>query len=123
MTASENIILSMDASGIKIDNKKEKALELMKSIGLKESYANRKVLRISGGEQQRVAIARSLSYNPKMIVADEPIGNLDKQTEKEILEIFKSLAHEDGKCVIIVTHSPNVCDMVDCVYDLKKVKN
>ena len=123
MTASENIILSMDASGIKIDNKKEKALELMKSVGLKESYANRKVLRISGGEQQRVAIARSLSYNPKMIVADEPTGNLDKQTEKEILEIFKSLAHEDGKCVIIVTHSPNVCDMVDCVYDLKKVKN
>jgi putative ABC transport system ATP-binding protein len=123
MTASENIILSMDASGIKIDNKKEKALELMKSVGLKESYADRKVLRISGGEQQRVAIARSLSYNPKMIVADEPTGNLDKQTEKEILEIFKSLAHEDSKCVIIVTHSPNVCDMVDCVYDLKKVKN
>ena len=82
MTASENIILSMDASGIKIDNKKEEALKLMKSVGLKEVYANRKVLRISGGEQQRVAIARSLSYNPKMIVADEPTGNLDKQTEK-----------------------------------------
>lgn len=122
MTVSENIILSMDASGLKISNKKEKALELMKSVGLKESYANRKVLRISGGEQQRVAIARSLSYNPKMIVADEPTGNLDKQTEKEILDIFKKLAHEDGKCVIIVTHSPNVCDMVDQVYDLKKVK-
>lgn len=122
MTASENIILSMDASGIKIDNKKEEALKLMKSVGLKSSYANRKVLRISGGEQQRVAIARSLSYNPKMIVADEPTGNLDKQTEKEILEIFKKLAHEDGKCVIIVTHSPNVCEMVDQVYDLKKVK-
>ncbi|MBE6157347.1 MAG: ABC transporter ATP-binding protein [Firmicutes bacterium] len=122
MTASENIILSMDASGVKIPNKKEEALKLMKSVGLKEKYANRKVLRISGGEQQRVAIARSLSYNPKMIVADEPTGNLDKQTEKEILEIFKKLAHEDGKCVIIVTHSPNVCNMVDQVYDLKKVK-
>ena len=94
----------------------------MKSVGLKETYANRKVLRISGGEQQRVAIARSLSYNPKMIVADEPTGNLDKKTEQEILEIFKKLAHEDGKCVIIVTHSPNVCEMVDQVYDLKKVK-
>ena len=122
MTASENIILSMDASGVKIDNKKEEALKLMKSVGLKESYADRKVLRISGGEQQRVAIARSLSYNPKMIVADEPTGNLDKQTEREILEIFKKLAHEDGKCVIIVTHSLNVCEMVDQVYDLKKVK-
>ncbi len=122
MTASENIILSMDASGLKIADKKAKALELMKSVGLKESYANRKVLRLSGGEQQRVAIARSLSYNPKMIVADEPTGNLDKQTEEEILEIFKSLAHKDGKCVIIVTHSTNVCDQVDKVYDLKKVK-
>ena len=122
MTVSENIVLSMDASGIKIANKKEEALKLMKSVGLSEEYANRKVLRISGGEQQRVAIARNLSYNPKMIVADEPTGNLDKQTEKEILDIFKKLAHDDGKCVIIVTHSPNVCDMADQVYDLKKVK-
>ena len=122
MTASENIILSMDASGMKIANKKEEAIRLMKSVGLKESYANRKVLRLSGGEQQRVAIARSLSYNPKMIVADEPTGNLDKQTEEEILEIFKDLAHKEGKCVIIVTHSSNVCKMVDQVYELKKVK-
>ena len=122
MTASENIILSMDASGMKIPNKKDEAIKLMKSVGLKENYANRKVLRLSGGEQQRVAIARSLSYNPKMIVADEPTGNLDKQIESEILDIFKKLAHEDGKCVIIVTHSQNVCDMVDVVYDLKKVK-
>ena len=122
MTASENIILSMDASGSKISNKKAKALELMKSVGLEESYANRKVLRLSGGEQQRVAIARSLSYNPKMIVADEPTGNLDKQTEEEILKIFKDLAHKDGKCVIIVTHSANVCNQADKVYDLKKVR-
>lgn len=122
MTASENIILSMDASGMKIANKKEEAIRLMKSVGLKETYANRKVLRLSGGEQQRVAIARSLSYNPKMIVADEPTGNLDKQTEEEILDIFKDLAHKDGKCVIIVTHSSNVCKMVDQVYELKKVK-
>lgn len=122
MTASENIILSMDASGMKIANKKEEAIRLMKSVGLKETYANRKVLRLSGGEQQRVAIARSLSYNPKMIVADEPTGNLDKQTEEEILEIFKDLAHKEGKCVIIVTHSSNVCKMVDQVYELKKVK-
>ena len=122
MTASENIILSMDASGSNVKNKKEKALKLMKSVGLKDSYANRKVLRLSGGEQQRVAIARSLSYNPKIIIADEPTGNLDKQTEEEILEIFKRLAHEEGKCVIIVTHSANVCNQVDKVYDLKKVK-
>ncbi len=122
MTAVENIILSMDANGLKIKNKKEKAIELMKKVGLKASYANRKVLRLSGGEQQRVAIARSLSYNPKMIIADEPTGNLDKQTETEILEIFKKLAHEENKCVIIVTHSQNVCDTVDKIYNLKKVQ-
>ncbi len=122
MTAVENIILSMDANGLKIKNKKEKAIELMEKVGLKASYANRKVLRLSGGEQQRVAIARSLSYNPKMIIADEPTGNLDKQTETEILDIFKKLAHEENKCVIIVTHSQNVCDTVDKIYDLKKVQ-
>ena len=121
MTASENIILSMDASGLKVPNKRTTTLELMKSVGLKESYANRKVLRLSGGEQQRVAIARSLSYDPKMIVADEPTGNLDKQTEEEILDIFKNLAHKEWKCVIIVTHSANVCDQADIVYNLKKV--
>lgn len=123
MTASENIVLSMDISGVKITDKKAKAIELMASVGLKESYAERRVLRLSGGEQQRVAIARSLSYNPKLIVADEPTGNLDKQTENEILDIFKNLAHKENKCVIIVTHSQNVCDNVDVVYDLKKVKN
>ncbi len=122
MTACENIILSMDANGLKIKNKKEKAIELMEKVGLKASYANRKVLRLSGGEQQRVAIARSLSYNPKMIIADEPTGNLDKQTETEILDIFKKLAHEENKCVIIVTHSQNVCDTVDKIYNLKKVQ-
>ncbi len=122
MTAVENIVLSMDANGLKIKNKKEKAIELMEKVGLKASYANRKVLRLSGGEQQRVAIARSLSYNPKMIIADEPTGNLDKQTETEILDIFKKLAHEENKCVIIVTHSQNVCDIVDKIYDLKKVQ-
>ena len=122
MTASENIILSMDVSGIKEKNKKEKAIDLMKSVGLKKVYADRKVLRLSGGEQQRVAIARSLSYNPKVLVADEPTGNLDKQTELDILNIFKDLAHKQNKCVIIVTHSQNVCDSADVVYDLKKVK-
>ena len=119
MTVSENIILSMDVSGVKIGDKKKRALELMKSVGLKENYFDRKVLKISGGEQQRVAITRSLSYNPKMIIADEPTGNLDKQTEKEILDIFKGLASE-GKCVIIVTHSNDVCDVASEVYDLKK---
>ena len=119
-TAEENIILSMDISNIKNVNKKEKAVELMKQVGLNKSLAKRRVLKLSGGEQQRIAIARSLSYNPKIIIADEPTGNLDKETESEILKIFNNLAHKENKCVIIVTHSPNVCDSVDQIYDLKK---
>lgn len=120
LTASENIILSMDISKVKVDSPKEKALELLKKVGLNEHYANRRVLKLSGGEQQRVAIARSLSYNPEIILADEPTGNLDKETEDDILKTFKYLAEKENKCIIIVTHSDNVCKNVDIVYDLKR---
>lgn len=121
-TALENIILSMDINNIKNINKEEKAILLMGQVGLDKSLAKRRVLKLSGGEQQRIAIARSLAYNPKIIIADEPTGNLDKETEEEILKIFSRLAHEENKCVIIVTHSQNVCDSVDEVYELKKNK-
>ena len=120
LTAIENIIVSMEISKVKVKNKKQKALELMKSVGLSEEHAKRKILKLSGGEQQRIAIARSLSYNPKIIIADEPTGNLDKDTESEILKIFKHLAKDENKCVIIVTHSQNVCDEVDTIYELGK---
>ncbi len=119
-TAMENIILSMDVSKVKVKNKKQKALELMESVGLSEDHAKRRILKLSGGEQQRIAIARSLSYNPKIIIADEPTGNLDKETEGEILKIFKHLAKDENKCIIIVTHSQTVCDEVDYIYELKK---
>lgn len=122
LTALENILLSMDISGIKGINKKEKALELMEKVGLSKNYANRRILKLSGGEQQRVAIARSLSYNPEIILADEPTGNLDHDTENEILNIFKQLAHKENKCIIIVTHSLNVCEQADTVYELNKKK-
>ena len=119
-SAIENIMLSMEISKVKVKNKKQKALEFMKSVGLSEEHAKRKILKLSGGEQQRIAIARSLSYNPKIIIADEPTGNLDKDTESEILKIFKHLAKDENKCVIIVTHSQNVCEKVDTVYELGK---
>lgn len=119
LTAIENIVLSMDVSRVKIKNKKQKALELMKSVGLGEEHSKRKILKLSGGEQQRIAIARSLAYNPKIIIADEPTGNLDKDTENEILKIFKNLAKKENKCIIIVTHSQNVCENVDTIYELE----
>ena len=122
LTALENIILSMDISKVKVDDKKKLAKELMEQVGLSTNMANRRILKLSGGEQQRIAIARSLSYNPEIILADEPTGNLDKDTENDILKIFNDLAHKQNKCVIIVTHSENVCSLVDEVYELKKNK-
>lgn len=120
LTALENIILSMDISKVKVPDKKKLALDLMKQVGLPSSMAGRRILKLSGGEQQRIAIARSLSYNPEMILADEPTGNLDHETENDIMKIFNNLAHEQNKCVIIVTHSENVCNLVDKVYELKR---
>jgi putative ABC transport system ATP-binding protein len=80
------------------------------------------VLKLSGGEQQRVAIARTLSYNPAVILADEPTGNLDLETQNGIIQVFQELAHKEGKCVIIVTHSPSVAEMSDVVYELAAKK-
>ena len=120
MNAIENVVLSMDINGIKEKNKNKVALEYLKQVGLDSNQAKRRVLKLSGGEQQRVAIARSLSYNPNVIIADEPTGNLDLETENDILKIFKDLAKNENKCIIIVTHSKNVSDQCDVVYELKK---
>ena len=119
-TALENVILSMDVSGCKIKDKKKKAIELLDSVGLDGDEANRRVLKLSGGQQQRVAIARALSYNPDIILADEPTGNLDRDTQKEIMKIFRELA-DQGKCVILVSHSPDVAEMCDERYELIKI--
>ena len=119
-TALENVVLSMDVAGYKVKNKKQRALELLHSVGLDEDEASRRVLKLSGGQQQRVAIARALSYNPDIILADEPTGNLDTETQNEIMAIFRELANQ-GKCVILVSHSPDVAAMCDERYELVKL--
>lgn len=119
-TALENVVLSMDVAGYKTKDKQSRALELLESVGLDEDEANRRLLKLSGGQQQRVAIARALSYDPDIILADEPTGNLDRDTQKEIIEIFRELANQ-GKCVILVSHSPDVADMCDDRYELTKI--
>ena len=119
-TARENVELSIDISKKKIPNKKQVAMDLLKKVGLSEEEANRRVLKISGGQQQRVAIARAIAYEPSILLADEPTGNLDPETQDAIMEIFKSIAHDDNKCVIIVTHSQDVAAQADVVYELKK---
>jgi putative ABC transport system ATP-binding protein len=119
-TALENVMLSMDIAGVKGVNKKEKALSLLKSVGLNDDEANRRVLKLSGGQQQRVAIARALSYDANIILADEPTGNLDAETQDEIMAIFRKLSDE-GKCVILVSHSPQVANMCDVRYELRHI--
>lgn len=117
LTAVENVVLSMDIAGLKVKNKKEIAMDLLNKVGLSTEESRRRVLKLSGGQQQRVAIARALSYNPEVILADEPTGNLDGETQEEIMSIFRALAHE-GKCIILVTHSPIVAKSADEVYEL-----
>ncbi len=117
-TALENVMLSMDIAGVKGIKKRDRALELLDSVGLDEDEAGRRVLKLSGGQQQRVAIARALSHEPDIILADEPTGNLDSDTQDEIMEIFRNLT-EQGKCVILVSHSPQVAKMCDETYELK----
>lgn len=120
LTAIENVVLSMDISGKKLENKKQKAVELLEKVHLSEEEGNRRVLKLSGGQQQRVAIARALSYDPDIILADEPTGNLDPETQEEIIKIFRMLAKE-GKSIIIVTHSKEVAAQADIVYELTRL--
>jgi putative ABC transport system ATP-binding protein len=121
-TAVYNVTLSMNISESDIKGnraKKEAAYNLLSKVGIDRETAERKILRLSGGEQQRVGIARALSFNPDVIIADEPTGNLDAETEKSVLEIFLRLAHEENKCVIIVTHSENVTAIADEVIGIR----
>lgn len=117
-TALENVLLSMDIAKAHYDDKKQYVMDLLKKVALDEEEANRRILKLSGGQQQRVAIARALSYDPKIILADEPTGNLDQETQKEIMDIFLDLAHKENRCVIIVTHSPQAAKAADALYRL-----
>ena len=117
LTARENVILSMDIAGYPCEDKKAHADEVLKKVALGQKEADRRILKLSG-RQQRVAIARALSYSPQILVADEPTGNLDPDTQNEIMKIFLNLAHEDGRCVILVTHSKEVAAAADEVYRL-----
>jgi putative ABC transport system ATP-binding protein len=122
MTAIENIVFSMQISGSGESDKKEFAYRLLEHVGVDRETAGRPVLKLSGGEQQRVAIARALASDPRVIVADEPTGNLDHETEAEVLKIFSALAHDEGKCVIIVTHSRKVTQIADNMIGIRKGK-
>jgi putative ABC transport system ATP-binding protein len=104
LSALENVMLPMEFAHINPYERKNRAEKLLKSVGLTKDKFLRKPARLSGGEQQRVAIARALANKPKLILADEPTGNLDSATGKIIVDLLKSLAQSENTTIIAVTH-------------------
>ncbi|WP_324822860.1 ABC transporter ATP-binding protein [Sinanaerobacter sp. ZZT-01] len=86
---------------------------LLDSIGIGKEFWKRSILQLSGGQQQRVAIARALASDAKVVLADEPTGNLDEATAWDVIDLLKRIAHEENKCVIVVTHSKELADEAD----------
>ena len=116
LTALENTSYLLESRGVRRREAETRAKELLKIVGIDESKHNRYPANLSGGEQQRVAIARSLSTGARVILADEPTGNLDVANSEAIVELLQNLAHEEYYCVIIVTHNMEIADASDVVY-------
>lgn len=106
---------------VRLVNKNAKE-DILYELGLEDSQINRNINMLSGGQQQRVAIARALASDTPVILADEPTGNLDENTSAEIVDIFKKLAKEKNKCVIVVTHSNELANSADVILELKNKK-
>lgn len=119
LTALENVMISLELCGHKVSKARSIAMQLLLKVGLTEENAKKRVLKLSGGEQQRVAIARALGPNPPLILADEPTGNLDSENGKNILDILTNLAHEDNRCVIIITHTKEIASECDEILEMK----
>lgn len=113
LTVMENVCFPMELCGITPKDARPRAATLLEGVGITKEQMNRFPSKLSGGEQQRVAIARSLASNAKIILGDEPTGNLDSANTQNIIEILCSLAHEKGYCVIIVTHDSEVAEAAD----------
>jgi len=118
LTAAENVMLPMVFRGYPEQERHERATKLLTSLKLGDRVKHRPT-ELSGGEQQRVAMARALANDPEMIVADEPTGNLDSATGKHIMELFADLHQKQGKTVIVVTHDPTIARYTKNVIHIK----
>lgn len=118
LTVQENILYPLKLNRTEKQKSMTIARQTRERVGLPETYDNRLPAQLSGGEQQRVAIARTLAQGCKIILADEPTGNLDSTNTRNIVRILSSLAHDDGCTVIIVTHDPSVADQADVVLQM-----
>jgi len=118
LNALENVMIPMLFQGISWKERKGRAELLLSSVGLKERILHRPA-ELSGGEQQRIAIARSLANNPEIIIADEPTGNLDSRTGRKIMEILIDLHKKERKTIIVVTHDPHIADYSEKTINIK----
>jgi lipoprotein-releasing system ATP-binding protein len=120
-TAIENICIPAYIAGVSKKEATEKAMQLLDYLKLTER-ANHKPSMLSGGEQQRIAVARALINNPSVILADEPSGNLDSSNAKELHELFFKLREQTGQTFVIVTHNPDLAKMADRTLTIKDGK-
>ena len=120
LTAFDNIALALQIQKCPHDKIKEKIEAVAQKLGIRE-VLEKYPYQLSGGQKQRVAAARAIITHPSLILADEPTGNLDEETQAEIMQIFHQLA-SDGRCIIIVTHSKEVAEEADEIYMLQAVK-
>lgn len=118
MTTRQNVQTALEITNTPVDN--AKIDELFELVGIPKEMIDKPVLQLSGGQQQRVAIVRALATNHNIIIADEPTGNLDEEITQDIVNIFKDIAHQQNKTVIIVTHETAVAEETDVVFELKK---
>lgn len=122
LTAQDNVMFPMEMKGIKRNEAKLKAAELMELVGLRKQVLNQYPQMMSGGEQQRVAIARALAAGGSIILADEPTGNLDTENERNIVRLLKDTAHNLNYAVIVITHNPEVAAEADDVLRMRDGK-
>ena len=119
LTVEENIMYPMELRGMKARDARARAGELAQKVNLSQGLLGRFPTMLSGGEQQRVAIARALGMDTKILLADEPTGNLDTENGWRIFELLLELAHDMGYCVIIVTHDMELAGRADRVIELR----
>lgn len=122
LSALENVMLPLEFIGTPTDARLRRAQELLDSVGITGSKQGRRPARLSGGEQQRVAIARALANQPRLILADEPTGNLDSATGKTIIQLLHDLTRKTDTTVIVVTHDQGITKHADVVLEVKDGK-
>ncbi|MNM81380.1 putative ABC transporter ATP-binding protein [compost metagenome] len=118
MTAYENVEFVLRIAGYSAKERKKAALEALEQVGL-TSRMHHRPFEMSGGEQQRIAIARAIAHKPKLILADEPTAELDSITGIKIMKVFRDLINEYGLSVILTSHDPEIIEIVDQVYELE----